>query len=248
MKNRLSGGFVALALAVAPVLLWAADAERTVKPVQFAKGSSTASLKGRITGYNYVDYQLRAGAGQKIQAGMQASNRAGYFNLLPPGSNDVAMYIGQLGDNRFEGLLPDDGVYTLRVYLIRAAARRKESSDYTLTVSVTGKALPALSPKADALVPGTRFHATTTVRCAPQYSQVRECEAGVVRRGRDGTATVELRWDQAGKRRILFVKGKPEAADVPQAFTFSRNEHRDFVLMFGTDERFEVPEALVFGG
>ena len=33
-------------------------------------------------------------------------------------------------------------------------ARRRHSSDYTLTVSVTGNALPVLSQKANALVPG----------------------------------------------------------------------------------------------
>jgi hypothetical protein len=85
------------------------------------------------------------------------------------------------------------------------------------------------------------------VRCEPRYTKVRECEAGVVRRGRDGTATVELRWDQAGKRRILFVKGKPEAADVPQPMTFTRDE-RGWKVSFGGDERFEIPEALVSGG
>ena len=38
-----------------------------------------------------------------------------------------------------------------------------------------------------------------------------ECEAYVVRRGFDGTATVELRWQSEGnqemRRRILFVMG-----------------------------------------
>lgn len=247
MNQPLSKWAVVLALLAAPAVPFAADSERTVKEVKFTKGSSTATLKGRITGYNYVDYQLRAGAGQKIQASMQASNRASYLNLLPPGSADAAMYVGSTGDNRFEGLLPDDGVYTMRVYLMRSEARRKHSSDYTLKVSVTGKALRALPARADALVPGTRFHATTKVSCTLQSAQVRECEAGVVRRGRDGTATVELAWDKTGKRRILFVKGKPEAADAPQPMTYTRDEH-GWRITFGSDEHFEVPEPLVMGG
>lgn len=221
--------------------------ERSVRQVQFKKGSSTAVLKGRIQGYNYVDYQLRAGAGQTLKASMQGSNGANYFNLLPPGSADAAMYTGQTGGNRYEGLLPDDGVYTLRVYLMRSAARRKEASDYSLTVEATGKPLPPVSPKVDALIPGTRYHAKTTVKCQTYYSKVRECEAYVVRRGFDGTATVELRWDKNSKRRILFVKGKPEAADVPEAFTYTRDE-RGYLIEFNKDERFEVPEPLVFGG
>lgn len=237
-----------LSVLCAPPALPAADAERVVKDVRFAKGSSSAVLKGRITGDQYADYRLQAGAGQRLEASLKAGNRANYFNVLPPGSEDTAMFIGSTGGERFAGLLPDDGVYVLRVYLMRNEARRKHASDYTLTVSVSGKPLPAVLPKADALVPGTRFHATGAVRCEPSYTQARQCEAGVVRRGNDGTGTVELTWAPNGKRRILFIKGKPEAADVPQAFAFSRNERGDYVILFGGDERFEIPEALVFGG
>ena len=79
------------------------------------------------------------------------------------------------------------------------------------------------------------------------YTETRECEAEVVRRSFDGTATVELRWDKTWKRRILFVKGEPKAADVPQLMTFTRNE-RGWVVSFGNDESFEIPEPLVFGG
>ncbi len=94
---------------------------------------------------------------------------------------------------------------------------------------------------------GARFHAQAKVPCAPAYTQVRECTAGVVRRGFDGTATVELRWDKGGQRRILFVKGEPKAADVAQAMTYTRNE-RGWVVSFGGEENFEIPEPLVFGG
>ena len=230
-----------------PAAVSAAAPERTVKDVQFAAGSSSATIKSRITGHNYVDYQLRAGAGQSMKVNMQGTNLANYFNILPPGSPDAAMYIGQTGGNRFDGLLPDDGVYTIRVYLMRAAARRKESSEYTLSVGITGKPLPPVSAKIDAVFPGTNYHAKTTVKCEPQYTKTRECEALVIRRGFDGTATVELRWDERGKRRILFVKGIPRASDVPQQMKFTRNE-RGWEVVFNDDERFEVPEPLVFGG
>jgi hypothetical protein len=42
------------------------------------------------------------------------------------------MFIGQFGGD-FKGILPTDGDYTIRVYLMRSAARRNESSIYTLT-------------------------------------------------------------------------------------------------------------------
>ncbi|EXI70689.1 MAG: META domain protein [Candidatus Accumulibacter sp. SK-11] len=225
----------------------AADNERVVKPVQFAKGKSSAVIRDRIVGYHYIDYQVRAGAGQRMTLSLKGSNGANYFNLLPPGSEGPAMVQGELLDNRFDSLLPDDGVYTIRVFLYRAAARRGEQSDFTLSVGVTGAPLKPVSAGTDAVLPGTRYHASTTVPCEPAFTRTRECEAFVVRRGFDGTATVELRWDGTWKRRILFVKGEPKAADVPQAMTFTRNE-RGWRVTFNGDEHFDIPQELVFGG
>ncbi len=231
----------------APAFSAAATADRTVRDVQFAKGGTTAVLKGTITGYNSMDYRLRAGAGQILQVSMHGSNGANYFNVLPPDSQDAAMFVSGAGKRVFDSLLPADGTYTLRVYLMRSAARRGESSHFTLSVSINGMPLLPLSPRTDALIPGTPFHAQTTVTCEPAYSKQRNCEALVTRRGTDGTATVELRWDKGQKRRILFVKGRPEVADVPQPFTFTRDA-KGYVVNFGGEERFEIPEALVFGG
>jgi heat shock protein HslJ len=225
----------------------ARDKERSVTPVKFAPGKTSAIIKGRITGYNYVDYQLRAAAGQTLTVSLKGSNGANYVNVLPPGATDVAMFNGQMADNRYTGMLPTDGVYTLRVYLMRSAARRDESSDFSLSVAITGRPLKPVSAKVDAVLPGTPYHAQTTAPCAPAYSQVRECEARVIRRGFDGTATVDLRWGDKGLRRILFVKGEPKAADAMQPMTFTRNE-RGWTVKFGDDEHFEIPEPLVFGG
>ena len=247
MIRRFIALIITPALLYAQVTLPAGDADRTVKEVHFAKGSSTAVLKGSITGYGYIDYRLQAGAGQTMKISMQVSNLASYFNVLPPGSDNAAMFIAGAGEKAFDSLLPADGIYTVRVYLMRSAARRKENSNHTLSISVTGKPLPPVSPKIDALIPGTPYHARAPVKCEPRYTKARKCDALVIRRGFDGTATVELRWDKNSNRRILFVKGKPAVADVPQPFTFTRDE-RGYVVVFDGDERFEIPEALVYGG
>ena len=157
------------------------------------------------------------------------------------------MFVDGSGERVFDSVLPADGSYTLRVFLMRAAARRNESSQYTISIAVIGKPLAPVPAAKDALIPGTSFHARAMVRCEPAYTNLRECEALVVRRSLDGTATVELRWDKRQKRRILFVKGTPTAADALQPFTFTRNA-RGYVVIFGESERFDVPEPLVFGG
>jgi len=247
MKIRL---LLIFCIALAAMPAWSARPgdERTVKPVQFAQGKTSTEIQSSIKGYHFIDYQVKAGAGQKITISLKASNGANYFNLLPPDSQDVAMAQGELLANHFSGMLPDEGVYTIRVYLMRSAARRNETSRFTLSVEVTGKPLPAVSSKIDAVLPGTRFHAKTTVKCAPQYSQSKMCDAVVIRRGHDGTATVVVSWGTLEKRRILFVRDKPVVADVPQPFTSTKDKMDHHVLVFEGGERFEIPDALVTGG
>ena len=229
----------------------AADKGIRTERVQFAKGATSAVIKGRVKGYSDVDYLVRAGAGQTITVSLKRSNLSNYFNVLPPGSKDVAMYAEQTGED-FKGVAPTDGDYTIRVYLVRAAARRNESSNYTLTVSVTGKPLAPLPASKDAIIPGTPFHARAPITCVPYIEKFRDkkqqqCEAFVIRRGFDGTATVEIPQANSVMRRILFMKGKPVASDSPYPVTFSRKDDLTIVT-FDTDERYEIPDALIFGG
>jgi hypothetical protein len=178
---------------------------------------------------------------------MKPSNPSTYFNILPPGA-EAAMFIGSTSGQIATVVLPDDGIYIVRVYLMRNAARRKETSNYTLSVGVTGKALAALPAAKDALVPGTRFHASAPMACTPPFeTKPAQCEAFVIRRGVDGTATVEIRMPNAMRRRILFVAGVPTASDSAEAMTHSRDGDRT-VVKFGADERYDLPDALIQGG
>ncbi len=147
-----------LALALAPVAPVMAASQS--QAVQFAKGASSATINGVVKGYDTMDYRLRANAGQTMSASMKASHEAAYFNVLPPGSKDVAIHIGSTSGNQFTGTLPSDGDYKVRLYLMRSAARRNEKADYTLSVSITGAA------SGDAKVPGTNYHATGSVPCS----------------------------------------------------------------------------------
>jgi hypothetical protein len=216
--------------------------------VQFAKGASASVIKGRISGDQSIDHQLQAGAGQTLSVRLESSNPQNYFNINPPGS-DVAMFIGSTSGNTFQGLLPTDGDYTVSVYLMRAAARRDETAAYTLSIGVTGTPLAALPAAADALVPGTTFHASATISCTPAFEpNAQQCEAGVIRRGTDGTATVAIRpGSTAAPRRILFVKGEPVASDSPQPLAFTRAGDETTVTI-GADERYQIPDALITGG
>jgi len=248
MKRLLTVLAAALLFLLSVVGTASADPDRRSERVHFAKGATSTVVKGQVKGDHYIDYRVRAGAGQTLSVEMKTGNASSYFNILPPGSGDVAMFIGSTSGNRFSGVLPADGDYSIRVYLMRNAARRNESASYTLTVGVTGQPLAATPAARDALIPGTPFHASAKVACAPPFgATTRECEAFVIRRGFDGTATVEVRWGEGLKRHILFVKGKAVAADATDALAVERRGDVS-VVRFGDDERFEIPDALVTGG
>jgi len=241
-------GIVAALILIQPVTGYAIAPDNSSERVQFAKGATSTVVKGQIKGDHYIDYQVPAGAGQTLNVELKTGDGANYFNILPPGSGDVAMFIGSTSGDRFSGVLPTDGDYHIRVYLMRNAARRNEVANFTLTVDVTGQPLAATPAVKDALIPGTPFHASAKLACVPPFgSNTRECEAFVIRRGFDGTATVEVRWGEGLKRRILFVKGKPVTADSPEALTAVRTGDVS-IVSFGSDERYEIPDAFLSGG
>lgn len=222
----------------------------TKKRVQFKAGTTQASVRGSLVGYDTIDYLVRSGAGQSLTVSMRASNAGAYFNVIAPGQKDAAMFMGEMNSNRMEHrVLPTEGDYVVRVFLVRAAARRKEKSNFTLSIGLAKRALPNGGAAGDVKIPGTPFHASTDVP-ATYYLEpsIKSAKAYVQRRGTDGTATVEVR-SGVFKRRILFVKGKPVASDSTDKFTVERKGDVT-IIKFGNplSERFDIPDILVFGG
>ena len=70
-------------VAAAVVLALPAQAQEKIRQqrVQFAKGSSAATLKGTIKGYSSIDYVVGARAGQTMSVTMKASTMASAANL-----------------------------------------------------------------------------------------------------------------------------------------------------------------------
>ena len=128
----------AVCLGLASTPAWAADGIRETA-VQFAKGKSTATLKGKIKGDESVDYRLGAAAGQTMTVTLRPSNRSTYFNVMAPGE-DSAIFIGSSEGNKFSGKLPKSGDYVVRAYLMRNAARRNEASSYSIEFKITAGA------------------------------------------------------------------------------------------------------------
>jgi hypothetical protein len=242
---------LALACGLAPASPWvSAAAPIETRPVQFAKGASSATMTGTIAGDKTVDYKLRAKAGQTMSLKLTTSNPSNYFNVLPPGSKGEAIFVGSSGGNEWRGVLAADGEYKIRVYLMRNAARRNEKADFTLDVSVAGKPSPVSAlgraPASDAKLKGTQFHATGQLPCwmgnAPEDSA--RCPFSVVR-GSSGNADVRIK-PEGGLERLLTFRGdrvtsgneKVKATRSGDTWTIEVNDY----------EHYRVYDSVIFGG
>lgn len=210
-----------------------------------APGSKPVTVRGTINGTESTDYRIKALAGQTLTVLLKARHPQTYFNLIQSGGQE-AMFIGSIAGNKAEVIIPTDGDYTLQVYSMRTAARGGSSSNFTISARLHGQSLLAISGNKDALVQDTPFHATAVIKCPPLFHAGFICDAGVIRRGLDGTGTVQIRWPQ-GKRHILFIGGKARASDTAYPMTSSRKKGISIVTI-GKDEIFEIPDALLKGG
>lgn len=139
MKNPYSNFraiFIAVFLFILPLLAFSQE-QIQVKKVEFEKGKSGATISGEINGDQIIDYVLDAKAGQEMTVKFTSSNASNYFNLMAPGEEYVAFYNSSMGENSYRGKLEKSGDQRIRVYLMRNAARRNESSTFTIEVSIT---------------------------------------------------------------------------------------------------------------
>ena len=256
MRTLLSCLFAALALAAAPSF---AQSDIVKRPVQFAKGRSGATIKGSITGDQTLDYTLRAAAGQTMTVKLSGGSSVN-FNVLPPGSTGEALFVGSRDGNVSTTTLLASGEYTLRVYQMGQAASSGKRSNFTLDVAIAGgapKAASTLSAEDDKMVEAAgragegKFNATGKVPCAKDKGQpMGQCDFGVARAGGGTAAVVVTRLD--GRKRLLYFKaGKAVGADLAQAdgnMDFKVSKEADLFLIRAGNERYEIPEAVIFGG
>ncbi len=225
----------------------------TSKPLQFAKGASSATVKGTLKGDRIIDYKVRARAGQTMSAAMKTSNPSNYFNVMPPGSSGEALFTGSSGGDEWTGPLPADGEYTVRVYLMRNAARRNESARYTLTVGITGAATGAAAsalgaaPAGDAKVKGTPYHATGQVPCSlgEAAAASAQCTFGVIR-GKPGYAEVHVT-PAGGLKRVLTFAG-PKVSSEAGSKVKAGKQGDTWSIEVNDYEHYQIPEAMIFGG
>jgi hypothetical protein len=245
------------ALALAALLPRAALAKSDTRSerIQFKPGASTATVSGRIKGYQTVDYLVSARKGQLANISLGTQHAATYFNILAPGQTEVAFFNGSVSQNQFEGVLPQTGTYRLRVYMMRSAARRNEVASYRLEVAISGAAAAqAPAPASDAKVAGTDFNATGNLPCTLGAGQpTMSCTFGV-RRQSQGKGSVTVTKPNGDTRTIIFAKGRAIGFDSKRGDqpsfkdSFRANRQNDMTTVYIGDERYEIPDAVINGG
>ncbi len=130
----------ALALTLACIGFTTFANAQSVADVKFETGNYGTMVNGTVTGKEYFDYRLGAKAGQELFAELQVSDTNGYgviyFNVLPPGSDGAAIYNGSFNGNTARVELPEDGDYTIRVYLMGNDRDTDKTVGYNLDLSI----------------------------------------------------------------------------------------------------------------
>jgi hypothetical protein len=228
-------------------MVFAADDIRTER-VHFKKGANSAVVEGSIKGYETVDYVLGARAGQHMNVSLATKHGATYFNILAPGENEVAMFNATVSQNHYEGELPANGDYKIRVYMMRSAARRNEAASYTLTVGITGSPKASdlgKAPASDAKVKGTPYHATGPLPCTMGNDKPVQCDFGVIR-GKPGNAEVHIT-PPGGLKRVLIFMGDKVTTNTGEKIKAVKRGY-DLFIEVNDYEHYTIPEAVVQGG
>jgi len=245
------------ALYAISLLLAAPAAAQQQTNVVFAPGRHTVTLTGAIKGDADHGYLIAARAGQLLTVDFKPTNASAYINVIAPDGTGEALFVGSSSGNHFAAPVPADGSYRVLVYLMRNAARRNEVARYTLRIDLrdasaavmSAATMPAASaPSAsDALVPGTRYHATADITCTTSAGgRLGPCKAGVIRRA-GGTTTIELTTPDGGHRRIFFTNGQATGSDAAAGLEVLRQDDLQ-IIRIGTIEVYRVPDAFVGGG
>jgi len=210
-------------------------------------------------------------AAQEAAGSQPAANEPAYFEVVGIADNDLlnlratasagGMIIGRLPNGARVKNLGCSEVKSYRwckvVDLVDTKVTGWAAERYLVETTVDAAELPSVAetegsdvaamPDAKAEAPKTGFDATGIIPCARQFGQPMSlCQAGVVR-GDAGQAVVSVKWPDGGERIIRFRDGKPESSNADEEFRFTREADLNMIRI-GKGERFEIPDALPFGG
>ena len=85
------------------------DPDRRVETVTLDKGEISRTFQGTLRGREYIDFQIAAGAGQRLGVTLKRGNAMNYFNIMAPGANE-ALFIGSTSGRQARRMLAQRGI------------------------------------------------------------------------------------------------------------------------------------------
>jgi hypothetical protein len=263
MKNYYANPVVRLVFILSLVFVTTVAAEDEVRTerVQFEKGKSEAVISGKIRGYESVEYLLTAGAGQTMEASLETKHGATYFNVWAPGTQpgrDSALFVGETGGNRFEGKLSIPGDYMIQVYMMRSAARRNETSQYTLKVKITGTPDPGVKApevgpwpadtSASGNLPCSNGGNSLDLQCA--FKVKRNTFGATIWMMKPGETRDPKQMKVEDLRTLYFEKVGDKATWTTSDSTKPAWKRVDdnWIVTIGDVESYKIPDAVIYGG
>lgn len=226
-----------LLVLLAPLLVTA----QTSKSIFFPAGKNSTTVTGTVRGHSYIDYKLNVLAGQTLKASLNSKRTSVFFNILPPGSTDVAIYNSSGDGNNYSGVADKSGLYAIRVYLMGAAKSENQSVNFGLTVSL-------IKPATSGNTTTTSFDANGQVRSSKGSAAPGSVmsDFGVKRTGFN-KADLYLTYPGSTQRILRFNNGKWTCLSKNCTVTYSKKGD-DWHLAINGTYFFIVPEAVVLGG
>jgi hypothetical protein len=175
---------ILLALAVLSPMAASAQDTRTID-LRFPRGASGTTVSDSITGYQAINYRLGVSAGQRMSVQLDTDNLSNYFNITAPGASE-ALFNGSISGNSTNFVIPSSGNYVISVYLMRNAARRSETANFSLTTYVEAGAAVAPRPTPPAV---NQPNFADGLEGGPDYWQVSGLSGGDTLNVRAGPST-----------------------------------------------------------
>ncbi|HSE20614.1 MAG TPA: hypothetical protein VLB68_03125 [Pyrinomonadaceae bacterium] len=114
------------AIALSLLSTMVASAQTKKVNVAFKPGTSSGTYSNTLTGYGTVDFYVKAKGGQTMSIKLSSTNTFLYFNVANGTGDGEAIADNAREVTEWSGQLPADGTYVIRVYLVRAEARRNK--------------------------------------------------------------------------------------------------------------------------
>jgi hypothetical protein len=109
-------------------------------PLNFKPGATSTTVTGAVKGGAIFDYKFKGSGGQSLKATLTTKSTSLYFNLLAAEKQQTGEALEieprPIEQTEWQGDLPKDGEYVIRVYLNRSAARRGAAANYSLRVEI----------------------------------------------------------------------------------------------------------------